>query len=175
VSRGLVAILFIALCGCGDDPDAAASYENITAKPLTAAELGVARAASQRSYEAFLKSPDEAIETQLGACKSAILDELKRDHLNAMLADKPGRNVVQMKRDASEALKRLTADPSSPGLDVFMESVNFCTFDRLLNERLVQQGSAFCEFKDGKYIRHGIGSLAEVPKGLVYTCDGYGL
>ena len=166
----------LALFGCGEDaPDSPSNNADAAEKPLSAAELQKARATSRASYEAFIKSSDAAIESELGKCRSAVLDDLKRDHLNAMLSDNPGRTVSKMKRDAKNELKRFESDPTAPGLDVVMESVNFCTFDRPFSERLVQQGSAFCEFKDGKYSQHGIGELTEVPKGLAYTCDGYGL
>lgn len=166
----------LALYGCGEDPqDPSSNNGDVAEKALTPAELQQARLTSRASYEAFVKSSDAAIESELGKCRSAILDEVKRNHLNAMLSDKPGRTIKNMKRDAKDELKRLEADPTSLGLDVVMESVNFCTFDRPFSERLVQQGSAFCEFKDGKYSQYGIGPLTEVPKGLAYTCDGYGL
>jgi len=166
----------LVLCACSNDAeDSSFSQESVAQKPLTPAELEQSRAASRRSYEAFLKASETAIAAELSKCRSAILDELKQQHLNAMLSDKPNRTIADMKREAKDDLKRLAADPSSPGLDVVMESVNFCTFDRDLSDRRVQQGSGFCEFKDGKYSQHGIGATTEVPKGLVYTCDGYGL
>ena len=171
----ILCVLCAAMSGCGGEESAADEATPAAEKPLSPRELAESRAAMLRSYRRFLDQPDQIIEAELGECRSAIVEELRRQHLNVMLSDNPGRTIRDMKRNAQEEIERLKNDPTAPGMDVVMERVNLCTFDRVLSKRRVQQASAFCEFQDGKYVQHGIGTLTEVPEGLAYTCDGYGL
>jgi hypothetical protein len=178
MTRALLTALLaaIALGGCGSAEDAAEKNTAATAdRPLSAAELAKSRADSIQSYQAFVEQPDEVISAELGKCRADIEHELSKEHLNVMLADSPGRTIKKMKQDAKDEIARLNNDPSSPGMDVVMESANLCTFDRVFGERKVQQGSAFCEFRNGRYVDHGVGALNDLPNGLAYTCDGYGL
>jgi hypothetical protein len=169
----VVAIALAAFAGCTNDSEQNDAVEqNAVAKPLTAVELASARTASRRSYEQFIKEPSKSIQAGLSSCQGEILQELKRQHLNAMIADRPDPTIADMKRDASDELKRLAHDPAFMGFDTVSESVNFCTFDE---GSKVQRGSASCEFKDGKYARHSIGETTTLPSELDYVCDGYGL